>query len=159
MTSADLPTVIDIAAVVHPSLPEDTAIFAERLKLYSDGCYVFERRHVIEGYVVSHSWAGEPPALNKLLGKLPAAPTTYYFHDIALLPAARGGGAASDIVVRLAVHARAQGFATVSLVAVGGSAGFWQKHDFAVVEGSAPAAKLASYGGGARLMMRPLTEA
>lgn len=158
MRDTDLPQVNAVAAAAHPDYPEDAEVFAERLRLYPQGCHVLEgATGALDGYVISHPWhdAG-PPALNSLLHRLPDAPSIFYIHDIALLPSAHGGGAASDIVVRLAEHARAQGFAAMSLVAVGGSAGFWQKHGFAVVEGTVPAAKLASYGGGARLMTRRL---
>ena len=160
MTPSDLSAVVAIADVVHPSYPEDAEVLAERLRLYPHGCHVLAQGGALDGYVISHPWYDSgAPALNSLLHRLPDVPSAFYIHDIALLPAARGGDAASDIVVRLADHARAQGFAAMSLVAVGGSAGFWQKHGFAVVEGTAPAAKLASYGGGARLMTRRLAGA
>ena len=37
MVPADLPAVMRIAAVVHPSYPEDEAVFAERLQLAAEG--------------------------------------------------------------------------------------------------------------------------
>lgn len=153
MTVSDLPRVLDIAAAVHPAFPEDEAVFAERLRLYPQGCRVFERAGVITGYVVSHPWTdGTPPALNSLLEAMPAAPSTYYIHDLALMPATRGSGAAQVIVAALFDHARRSGFATVSLVAVNNSTGFWRKHGFAVVREPANPGKIESYGSDARLM-------
>ena len=47
------------------------------------------------------------PALNTVLPALPDWPDNYYIHDIALLDAARGSGAASKIVQTLFYHAMA----------------------------------------------------
>jgi hypothetical protein len=41
MAAADLPAVNALAERIHPSFPEDAAIFAERLRLYPDGCRVY----------------------------------------------------------------------------------------------------------------------
>lgn len=161
MTPSDLSAVVAIADVVHPTFPEDASIFAERLLLYSPGCHVLTGNSgALDGYAISHPWHGAgPPALNSLLQRLPDAATTFYIHDIALLPTARGRGAAAAIVEALVAQARAAGLATVALAAVNGTEAFWQKHGFRPAAGAALAEKLASYGGGARFMTRPLTEA
>ena len=148
MRAVDLPAVDRIAAVVHPGFPERPAIPAERLALYPAGCLVLERGGAVVGYAVSHPWHdGKPPALDMLLGRLPATPTTYYVHDLALLPEARGNGAAA--VALLVVQAARENLATLSLVAVNNSVGFWQRQGFAVT-GPAP----ASYGAAACCMAR-----
>lgn len=162
MTSVDLQHVLAIAGAVHPSYPEDSAVFAERLRLYPAGCLICQSAGRVVGYGLSHPWrAGAPPALNALLGALPAPASTYYIHDIALLPEARGDGAGAAVVARLLAQARAAGFATVSLVAVSGTAGFWRRFGFRVVVsalGDAPsadpalAAKLRSYDDAACFM-------
>jgi ribosomal protein S18 acetylase RimI-like enzyme len=158
MTTSDLASVNEIAAAVHPSFPEDAAIFAERLALYPAGCHVLiATGGALGGYIVSHPWRDrQPPALNSLLHALPANPSTYYIHDIALLPAARGGKAATEIVTALLQHARAAGLATVSLVAVNKSQDFWQRLGFSRVDDTHLDVKLASYGDDACLMVRPL---
>jgi ribosomal protein S18 acetylase RimI-like enzyme len=158
MTQADLPGVNAIAAVVHPSYPEDVAIFQERLALYPEGCHVLAATGgTLAGYIVSHPWRDrEPPPLNSLLGALPAQPSTYYIHDIALLPEARGAGAAKTITAILIDHARRAGFATVSLIAVNGSQPFWERAGFARIDDRRLAAKLTSYGGDACVMTSPL---
>ncbi|WP_348384902.1 GNAT family N-acetyltransferase, partial [Streptococcus pneumoniae] len=80
------------------------------MALYPAGCFMLEIGGRPAGYVLSHPWLfGQLPALNALLGHLPGAPSTYYIHDIALLPEARGSGAASAIVATLVAHATAQG--------------------------------------------------
>jgi len=148
MRTDDLPAVDRIADVVHPGFPERPAIPEERLALYQAGCLVLERDGAVMGYAVSHPWhAGKPPALDTLLGQLPITPATYYLHDLALLPAARGNGAAA--VAWLIRQAARENLATLSLVAVNNSVGFWQRQGFAVT-GPAP----TSYGATACCMAR-----
>jgi GNAT superfamily N-acetyltransferase len=160
MAEADLAAVLAVAAVVHPDFPEDASVFAERLRLWPAGCFVLAADDAptpLAGYVVSHPWrAGSPPALNRLLGALPDGADTFYLHDLALMPVARNSGAGAEIVERLARTARHAGFATISLVAVGGSAGFWTRRGFFVIEDPALTQKLVSYGGAARFMLRAL---
>lgn len=160
MSAADLPAINALAVRIHPDFPEDEAVFAERLRLYPDGCRVFERDNRIEAYVVSHPWLrAEPPALNSLLGELPSDPATYYIHDLALAPEARGSGAAPDIVAWLAAHALTSGLLSMSLIAVNGSSGFWQRQGFEVTHNSLLEAKLRSYGDDAVFMIRSLKPA
>lgn len=153
----DLAAVIAIAAAVHRDYPEDDAVFAERLRLYPAGFRLLTRDGVAAGYVISHPWlAGAVPALNSLLGRLPDMPSTYYLHDLALLPAARGGGAAGRGVADLVRQAGESGFGRMSLVAVGGSAAFWRRQGFAPVDVPALREKLASYDADACYMERTL---
>jgi len=157
LTTLDLPAVEAIAAKVHPAFPEDMAVFAERQRLYPDGVRLLELDGVPSGYIISHPWRlGTLPALNSLLGALPDHADTYYLHDLALLPAARGTGAAAMIVGDMLRHARAAGFAGVSLVAVNGSLPFWYKHGFRAVKAPELEEKLASYEAAARLMTKSL---
>jgi GNAT superfamily N-acetyltransferase len=156
MTEGDLPHVGEVAALVHPAYPEDAAVFAERLALCPDGCHVLVSRGALAGYVISHPWRDDPPALNTMLGALPAQVSTYYIHDIALLPEMRGTKAAQEIVTRLIGHARAAGLPAVSLIAVNDSQAFWQRMGFARVDDGMLGAKLKSYGGDACFMIRPL---
>ena len=107
--------------------------------------------------MLSHPWrSGDLPPLNTLLGELPENADTYYIHDLALLPVARRIGAASFITEALAKHARAHGFPTMTLVAVNGSRGFWERHEFAVEDLPELNEKLRSYDAAARLMVRRL---
>ena len=156
MTNADLPSVVAIAAVVHPTYPEDTAVLAERLTLYPQGCFIHERAGKATGYILSHPWRGEPPALNTLLHALPPAPDTYYIHDIALRPEEHRKGVGPAIISRLIDHARQEGFGTLSLVAVNGTAPFWRKFGFLPVADARMNAKLQSYGEGVVFMHAPI---
>jgi ribosomal protein S18 acetylase RimI-like enzyme len=157
MSSADLPRVAGLAAQVHAAYPEDAAVFAERLRLYPTGCHACEAGGRLIGYVLSHPWRDRAaPALNSLLGALPASPATYYIHDLALLPEARGAGAGSAIVAALVARARAEKLPTMSLVAMHESEAFWRRHGFEIVEDAALAEKLRSYDEAARFMVRRL---
>ncbi|PTM38823.1 acetyltransferase (GNAT) family protein [Bosea sp. 124] len=157
MTPADLPAVLSVAGMVHPAYPEDEAVFAERQRLFPAGCNVLASPDALRGYVVSHPWRrGEPPALNSLLGSIPAQPTSFYIHDLALLPTARGTGAGGVIVAHLADVAKEAGLPCLSLVAVGQSPGFWQRQGFRVAHDPGLAVKLASYDDAARYMEREL---
>ncbi|MDP1730635.1 MAG: GNAT family N-acetyltransferase [Devosia sp.] len=158
MTGYDLPAVQAIADQVHPGFFEAPEVLAERQRLYRNGCYILEIGEKPAGYVLSHPWrSGLLPALNVMLGQIPAVPDTYYLHDLALLPVARRVGAASHIVSALVKHAAAKGFPDMSLVAVNGSRGFWEKHGFAAADAPGLAEKLKSYEPAARLMVKTLT--
>lgn len=157
MTSLDMPDIGAIAEVVHPAFPEDLAVLAERQRLYPEGARLLEIEGRPSGYLLSHPWAPRTiPPLNRMLGRLPAATPSYYLHDLALLPAARGSGAAPAIVTAIARHAADAGYAELALCAVNASQGFWQRQGFAVrrVPGLRP--KLDAYEPGARYMTRAL---
>lgn len=157
MTTADLPAVMAVAARVHPDYPEDEAVFAERCRLAAEGCLCLADSKALAGYVVSHPWhLGQPPALNTLLGALPTDAPSWYIHDLAILPQARGGGAAGWIVTHLAELAARSGCSSLALVAVNDSLGFWEHHGFRVAHDAALARKLASYDDAARYMVRQL---
>ncbi|WP_375451195.1 GNAT family N-acetyltransferase [uncultured Devosia sp.] len=157
LSTFDLPVVEAIAAVVHPDFFEDTAIFAERQRLYPDGARLLELGGVPAGYSIGHPWTFKAlPALNARLGAIPPDASTYYLHDLALLNTARGTGAAAMIVGETIGHARARGLPHVSLVAVNGSQPFWYKHGFRVLDLPDLAEQLASYEAAARLMVKPL---
>lgn len=157
MGKGDLPAVGAIAARVHPAYPEDVAVFAERLRLYPAGCRTLDLDGRAAGYALSHPWVfGRPPQLNTLLGALPAAPATLHLHDVALLPSARGAGAASRLLGQLAELACASGLTGLSLVAVNGSAAFWERRGFEVVRDPALERELRGYDPAACLMARSL---
>lgn len=143
MRDSDLESIDSIADRVHPTLPESPAVFRERLHLSPRGCRVLDSGPGLAGYLVSHPWDGPPPALDTLLGALPTRPSTWYIHDIALLPEARGQGHATAAIAWAESCARESGLASLSLVAVGESPRFWRAQGFVPLPG-APAP--GSYG-------------
>ena len=65
MAAADLPAVMAVADIVHPTLPERIEVFAEKLALFARGSLVLEepRAGGVIGYVVSHPcrrWSTSP---------------------------------------------------------------------------------------------------
>jgi ribosomal protein S18 acetylase RimI-like enzyme len=152
MTEADLPAVQAMADRLHPHHPESPAVFAERLALAPAGCLVLAAGARLLGYAVTHPWTGTaPPPLDALLGALPAQPGAWHIHDIALDPAARGGGHALAVLRALLT---ASPLRRATLVAIPGTDEYWMRQGFRDVP-TDDAAALASYGAGARFMERP----
>jgi GNAT superfamily N-acetyltransferase len=148
----DIPAVSAIAKQVHPDFPEDDAVFADRQAIAPEFCFLFEIDAAPAGYIQSHPYRlGALPALNTVLGRLPDVCDTLYIHDLALLPAARGTGAARRIVKTLLPLAAP--FGALSLVAVNGSVSFWTRMGFSVADDPRLAAKLTSYAPDARYMI------
>lgn len=158
MEASDLASVSAMASTIHTDFFEADAVYQERLRLYPNGCHVLQTSDgSLIGYAITHPWLlYTMPALNSLLAQLPDQPTTYYLHDIALLPQSRGTGAAREIVSILASHALNSGFPTMSLVAVNGSTGFWQKQGFEPDDRPELENKLKTYSDDARFMVRHL---
>ncbi len=157
MAPADLAGVMAVAAVVHPDFPEDASVFAERLALWPDGCLVLCKADRVTGYLLSHPWhIGDVPALNSLLGAIPAQARSWYLHDLALLPEVRGSGAASSGVRELVRLAQLHGSVEMALVAVNDSVAFWRRLGFREMHDASLARKLATYDNDARLMQREL---
>ncbi|MET0530517.1 MAG: GNAT family N-acetyltransferase [Microvirga sp.] len=159
MTSGDLAHVQVLADTIHVEHPEEPHVFSERLRLYPQGCAVLEVDGRLIGYALTHPWRyGEPPSLNSHLEHVPSDATTYYVHDVALLPEARGMGYAVRIGEWLVDHAARGGFPNLSLVAVNGSQPFWERLGFRVAAIPGLASKLLSYGPDAVLMVRDLAQ-
>jgi ribosomal protein S18 acetylase RimI-like enzyme len=159
MTGYDMDAVNAIAGRVHPGFFEAPEVLAEKFQLYRNGCYLFEVQERPAGYMLSHPWTlGSLPALNAPLGALPIGANTYYIHDLALLPLARGVGAAGKIVLALTKHASAMGYPTMSLVAVNGSVAFWEKQGFQVENRPELAKKLSAYEADAKYMVKQIAQ-
>ena len=157
MSALDLAAVEAIADVVHKDFFEAPEVLAERRRLYPNGAHLLEVGERPVGYVLSHPWrSASIPALNALIGAVPEDADTYYLHDLALLPLARRMGAAQFMIKALGKHAVAKGFATMSLVAVNGSEGFWAHQGFVTTDVPELTGKLLSYEADARYMVKPL---
>ncbi len=152
MQAPDLPAAASIAARIHPDYPEDDAVMAERLRLCPEGCFALTADDgALLGYAVGHPWRPRSvPDLDTLLGALPEPAGAWCIHDVALLPEARGRGAASDLVGLMREEARRRALPGMVLVAVGNAAGFWRHHGFRPI----PEAPPPGYGTGAVLMVR-----
>lgn len=155
MHANDIAGVLAVAGIVHPDFFEEEAVFSDRLTLYPAGCFAYADNTEIFGYGISHPWKLDTvPELNSVLEQLPDDSSTYYIHDIALLPEVRSGGVASRVISLMAAQAEADGFATMALVAVNNSGGFWEKKGFVSRDLPALEGKLKSYSMDARYMVR-----
>lgn len=157
------PQVVEIANEIHPDLPESSAMFEERIVLFPAGCLGLFRNDeknddMLCGYLISHPIPHHsPPTLDTLLTHIPHDATQYYIHDLAILPAYRGGGMAQRGVQHV-LETVAKGYETASLVSVYGTVGFWGKFGFKepaeeeVNEGLRR--KVEGYGEGAKFLER-----
>ncbi len=153
-TAADVPGIAAVAEVVHASFPERAEVFADRIAIAPAGCHVLvgDAGGVV-GYILSHGWRRRnPPPLDTILTALPADADCWYIHDIALLPEARGGGAARVGVARAEAAARQAGLMLMALVAVGDAHAWWRRQGYRDVS----VGPLGKYGAGAAYMEKPL---
>ena len=158
MAVEDLAAVGEIAALVHPDLPERPEVFTEKLRLFPDGCFVLARGAVRLGYAFAHPWRlNDAPPLDEFLNEIPLSANCLYLHDAVVLPAARGQSAASRLIVLLRALAARRALPALALVSVYGTRRLWRRFGFAVVESPELAGKLACYGASARYMIAPLS--
>ena len=159
MEQADIPAVTAISDAVHDRFSERAEIYAERLGLYPAGCFVLERNGAPVGYCISHPWRRfSPVPLDQPIGALPDRADSYYLHDLALLPAARGTGDGVRALDLVLAEAASAGLEEVSLVAVNGADHFWRRCGFHPVGDADTTRKLAGYGPGTVYMTRLLAE-
>lgn len=153
--SGDLEALCAIAAAAHPNLPERVEVFAEKLRLFPEGCLKFTLGGRMAGYGLSHPWAlNSAPRLDAFMGPLPEAPGCLYIHDVALLPAASGRGAAHAFARHAEALARDRGLRRLALVSVYGTARLWARMGF---KAARPAGlDLAGYGSEAEYMVKEL---
>ncbi|ABC21061.1 GNAT family N-acetyltransferase [Rhodospirillum rubrum] len=159
MTAQDLALTYPLGEEIHSGFPESPAVQPERLALFPAGCRVAEdAKGTLLGYCISHPGvSGRPPALDSLLGGLPAGADCLYIHDVCLRREARGQGLVGLLLGALADLARDHGLGALALTAVGGADGVWRRHGFTDQPiDAALRAKLASYRGIALPMVRRL---
>ena len=157
-TTDDLAAIDRIAGEVHVSLPERPVVFAEKQSLFPEGCFVLIEARAVIGYGLCHPWTlNNIPALDSFLGTVPQSPECLFIHDVAVLPHARRRGAARALLDRIAALAMQRGITFLALVSVYGTERLWARHGFTLVfDDQRLRAKLASYGGTARYMVRRL---
>ncbi len=137
---------------------EGEAVFAERIRLAPEGCFVLANHRRVVGYFFSHPWArAKPPALHQMLGAIPPEADCWYVHDVAVDEAARGGGVVAEVCERALDAARAKGYRAAMLVAVSGAGSYWRRLGFVDATTDALRAKLKDYGDDAVYMERDLS--
>ena len=148
MTSDDLAEVDRIAGLVHADLPESMAVLEERLALFPQGCLMTEG-----GYILAHPVRfGAPPPLDSLLDALAPDADALHLHDVALDPRCQGRGLGKAAMAVVQAIAQRHGLTRITLIAVHGTPEYWRRFGFA--DAAVSPAALASYGAGARYMVR-----
>ncbi|KAI9667689.1 MAG: hypothetical protein M1821_000506 [Bathelium mastoideum] len=131
----DIGSLMRVADEIHTELPESSEVYAERVKLFPEGCLALIDvvNEELCGYAISHPIRrAQPPALNSLLGDIAPDANQYYIHDLAILPQIRGRGLAQACVEK--IFAIAKRYSTTSLISVYGTASFWGRFGFRLEE-------------------------
>ncbi|WP_446046244.1 GNAT family N-acetyltransferase [Streptomyces olivaceus] len=152
-------------------LSEDRAALQSRAAASPDTCFVVDVGPRTAGYVLALPY---PPHRYPDLARAedaepPARPSgssgpsgsssgsggwgNLHLHDIVVAPGLRRRGLARHLLHHLTGTARARGDERISLVAVGGTEGFWTASGFVAQPGVVPA---GAYGGGAVYMSKPV---
>ena len=156
-TALDLVEIHRIGNAIHAELPESPEVFAEKLRLFPEGCFALTEHARVVGYSFCHPWRLRSiPPLNELLVRLPASPDAMLIHDVAVLPEARGRGSTAILVGLIETLANRLDISYLALVSVYNTRAFWARFGFEEIADGKLADKLASYGAVARYMMRKL---
>jgi GNAT superfamily N-acetyltransferase len=160
VTTNDLLDIQRIGDKIHPDLHERPEVFAERFRLFPEGCFALVQSQRVVGYGLSHPWfLYDIPPLNQLLGSIPPFPECLLIHDVAVLPQARGHGAAGILIGLTANVARKRGIPRLALVSVYETWPLWTRLGFEVIVDDSLIDKLKSYGQSARYMIRSCGQA
>ncbi|KAL8650180.1 MAG: hypothetical protein Q9226_005255 [Calogaya cf. arnoldii] len=156
MSTNNVDSLVRVADIIHPGLPESDQVFAERVRLFPQGCLALMEDDKMWGYAISHPICRrQPPALDSLLGELASDADQYYIHDLAILPEYRGHGLAYECVTKLLAIANAEEYPTISLISVYNTAPFWGRFGFVpVTVDECLQEKLLDYGGDATYLER-----
>ena len=152
----DIPDINRIEARVHTFAPERPEVWLERMTLFGEGVLMLADGAQSFGYGACYPWlVREVPALDTLLGQLPAAPDCLFIHDVALVPEVRGRGFGAAFVAHAAHLAQARGLSHLALVSVYGTTDVWGRCGFALADARSEQ-KMAIYGDTARYMVAAL---
>ena len=146
LRAADMASVQAISDLIHPALPERLDVLDEKRRLSPGTCLGYGEGE-IQGYGIAHPWLfGRIPALDGYLDGLPLKPDCMFVHDVALLPHARGRGAAAGYIRRVGGFAHAAGLHGLASVAVYGAERMWSQLGFEAVGAESIRSELHHYG-------------
>jgi predicted N-acetyltransferase YhbS len=149
MAEADIPLILEVQAACYPELiAESGESLRAKLRASPTTCLVAYLGGYVAGYLISLPWErAKPPVRDARTCRLPPAPNCLYLHDLAVTPRARSSGAGRALVDTFLAQMSVLGFRRACLIAVQGSAPYWARYGFQVVEPSGPLeAKLSTYG-------------
>jgi|SRR5208282_124542 GNAT superfamily N-acetyltransferase len=136
---------------------ETPEVFFNRLTVFPKGCWVAEHDYIVLAYLISHPWQiHSVPKLNDPDLQIPPNPNCYYIHSLTLLSKWQRRGIGRQMCEHVLQIAGKLGFTKITLTSVQGSHVFWSKCGFREMGEVTEVMKrkLASYGSGARFMIR-----
>jgi hypothetical protein len=147
----DVTSVSRISDEVHAELPERPEVFAERIRLFPEGCrgLVASATNELVGYTIAHPIIHrKPPALDTLIGEIPIGATQFYGHDLAILPVARNARCGAEVMKLWEEIGERLGFQSMAILSVYlRTRGVWGKFGFELVDGDEELKeKLETYG-------------
>jgi ribosomal protein S18 acetylase RimI-like enzyme len=161
MVDSDIDTVFDLSnRAFAPVFHEGRQVFVDRLTLFPRGCIAAEVSGRLVAYLISHPWFEDSAVeLDTTIQVLPRGVDCLYIHELVVDPKTRGLGLGGRLVAEAIRLARSLCLASITLVAVQESEGFWQRFGF---QAKQPAASLEtelhSYGHRASYMVLRLVE-
>lgn len=157
METHDVGAILAIQYACYPAnLIESPEALLSKRRLSPQSCWLAEENGHALGYLFTHPWHDTtPPALDKVLPGLPENSDTFFLHDLAIHPTARSRGVAQALLQQAMEWAKAHRYRKAMLVAVQDSHSFWQRHGFALKQGTSAALheKLLAYGEGAACLV------
>lgn len=156
LAQSDIPAVCETQAGAYQdsSIHEPPETFEAYLRAFPSGSLAAVANDSLVGYGIGHPWLkGVPPPLDITELELPAAPTCFHVHDIAVKM--KGLEVGSRLLRRLVKVAAEEQLEFLDLIAVQGAETYWRRFGFRPSESETQAAK-AAYGSTAVYMVAPI---
>ncbi|MDQ5886727.1 MAG: hypothetical protein RL210_2332 [Pseudomonadota bacterium] len=161
MQTSDLDAVLALQGTIYPShYHEPRTVFASKLALAAEFCFVVTRENTLMGYLFAHPWLQTaPPALFTAIGRVPDSADSLFIHDMALHPDCRSRSLGQQLLQSSLAAAAAAGLSCSTLVAVQDAARFWLRQGYQPCTPQSDANFPGLYGCDAQFMRRPVTTA
>lgn len=127
----DWPDILAIQSQCYTELePESLAVLQNKVTLCPQSCFVAALEGEILGYCLAHPWEMHETVVLDSILKSSAHADILYLHDMAFNPKAQGLGLGKRVLDELLAFCLHSGLQGISLVAVQGAQGYWQRHNF-----------------------------
>jgi ribosomal protein S18 acetylase RimI-like enzyme len=144
-------------AAYRPMFIESKVVFLAHVALCPAGCWIVEENCQPIAYLICHPWTmGHPVPLNDEETRAPTRVDCLYLHSLTISPKHQRQGIGRRLWSKAQDTAAELGYSQFALVSVQGSQEFWKAVGFCeqAVLGVSSQRQLASYGPGARYMVR-----
>ena len=150
---------LDLAKVISDQIwvnyQENDEVFAEKLQLFPQGCWVAMLDNEMVGYTMAFpALLKFPPSLNEFLGGIVDNPDCLYWHDIGILPKARGYGLGKMAMDTIINTARDCGLGILAGISVNNSSEYWKSLGSVPYVMDGVEDKIKSYGADAVYMIK-----